>query len=110
MAACTMPRTVCQHRNLFGGDALDEIWCETPVTIQVNNVHIKGIRFDDGHVDYIFLAVTEENTTVYSGTATPALEILYKDLFDPHLRRNKPEGRDADVHRLLIVDAMTMLM
>lgn len=106
----TMSRTQQEYRNLFGGEDTEPIWCAEPQKRQIDEITVKGILYDDGHVDYIFLAITEENTTVYSGKATPALETLYKDLFDPDLRRNKPEERDADVHRLLIVDAMTMLM
>ena len=110
-----MPRTKQEYRNLFGGDATDPIWCEESQIVRAEteeaSATIKCVLFDDGHIDYIFLAVEdEEGTNIYSGKLTPTLDSMRKDLFDTHLRRNKPEERHPDVHRLLLVDAMTMLM
>ena len=98
-----------------GGDATDPIWCEESQIVRAEteeaSATIKCVLFDDGHIDYIFLAVEdEEGTNIYSGKLTPTLDSMRKDLFDTHLRRNKPEERHPDVHRLLLVDAMTMLM
>ena len=108
-----MPRTQQQYKNLFGGNATDPIWCNESQNIQIANIHIKGILYDDGQVDYIFLAVNEQpqgDTTIYSNVATNTLQTLYNDLFDPNLRRKKPEERSDADHRLLLLDAMTMLM
>ena len=107
-----MPRTQQEYRNLFGGALAVPIWCDDPQKIQIGNINVKGILYDDGQIDYIFLAVTEQpqNTTLYSNIATPTLQTLYKDLFDPDLRRKKPEERSDTDHRLCLLDAMAMLM
>lgn len=106
-----MLRTQQEYRNLFGGDSTDPIWCAPPQVVRIDEISVKSVRFDDGRIDYIFLAVTDgQHTSMYAATSTPTLECLLEDLFDPHLRRNKPEERDAGVHRLLLLDAMTMLM
>jgi len=105
-----MPRTQQEYRNLFGGEGTEPIWCDDPQKIQIEDITVKGILYDDGHVDYIFLAITQVDTTIHSSVSTATLQTLYNDLFDPDLRRKKPEERgDAD-HRMKLVCAMTMLM
>ena len=104
-------RTRQEYRNLFGGDSTDPIWCESPQVVHIDDISVKCVLFDDGQIDYIFVAVSDgEHTATHAGNLTPALDCMRKDLFDPHLRRNKPEDRHPDVHRLVLLDAMTMLM
>jgi len=107
-----MPRTQQQYRNLFGGEDTEPIWCDDPQKIQIEDITVKGILYDNGHVDYIFLAITEQpqNTTVHSSVSTATLQTLYNDLFDPDLRRKKPEDRSDTDHRMKLICAMTMLM